>query len=60
MKKFLFTAQIIFVLALVPAVTIAYLHTPKTSNDNSAKVDNNNDMSGKHQTTGVIRLVKAL
>ena len=24
------------------------------------KVDNNNDMSGKHQTTGVIRLVKAL
>jgi hypothetical protein len=58
MKKFLFITQVIFILALVPAVTVAYLYNPKTDQDNSVKADNKNDMSGQHQTTGVIRLIR--
>jgi hypothetical protein len=60
MKKFLFNLQVIAILAFVPAITYAYLHTDTTKDNNTVKVENTNDMSGQHQTTGVIRLINGL
>lgn len=60
MKKFLFTIQFIAVIAFVPAVTYAYLHNDAPKDSNVVKVNNTNDMSGQHQTTGVIRLIQGL
>ena len=60
MKKFLFTIQVIAVIAFVPAVTFAYLHNDTPKDANIAKVQNTNDMSGQHQTTGVIRMIQGL
>jgi citrate lyase synthetase len=60
MKKFLFSAQVIAIIAFVPAITFAYLRNDAPKTENTAKVENKNDMSGQHQTTGIIRLVKAL
>jgi hypothetical protein len=36
------------------------LHTDTTKDNNTVKVENTNDMSGQHQTTGVIRLINGL
>lgn len=48
------------IIAFVPAVTYAYLHTDTPKESNVVKVENTNDMSGQHQTTGVIRLINGL
>jgi len=60
MKKFLFNIQFIAIMAFVPAVTYAYLHNDAAKETNTVKVNNTNDMSGQHQTTGVIRLIQGL
>jgi hypothetical protein len=60
MKKFLFNIQFIAIIAFVPAVTYAYLHNDTPKDSNIVKVENTNDMSGQHQTTGVIRMIKGL
>lgn len=60
MRKFLFTIQFIAVIAFVPAVTYAYLHNDAPKDSNTVKIENTNDMTGQHQTTGVIRLIKGL
>lgn len=60
MKKFLFTIQFIAVIAFVPAVTFAYLHNDAPKETNTVKIDKTNDMTGQHQTTGVIRLIQGL
>lgn len=60
MKKFLFNLQVIAVIAFVPAITYAYLHNDTPKDSNIVKVQNTNDMSGQHQTTGVIRLINGL
>lgn len=45
MKKFLFTAYVIFLVALVPAVIFGYLHTDtgnqKANTETSREVSNN-------------------
>jgi hypothetical protein len=48
------------IIAFVPAVTYAYLHNDTPKESNVVKVENTNDMSGQHQTTGVIRLINGL
>jgi len=60
MKKFLFTIQFIAVIAFVPAVTFAYLHNDSPKETNIVKTDKTNDMTGEHQTTGVIRMIQGL
>ncbi len=60
MRKFLFNLQFMAIIAFVPAVTYAYLHTDTPKESNVVKVENTNDMSGQHQTTGVIRLINGL
>jgi len=60
MRKLLFSAQVIAVIAFVPAIIFAYLHTDTPKENNIAKIDNTNDINGHHQTTGVIRLIKGL
>ena len=60
MRKFLFSLQVIAVIAFVPAITYAYLHNDTPKDSNIVKVQNTNDMSGQHQTTGVIRLINGL
>ena len=60
MKKFLFNLQVIAEIAFVPAITYAYLHNDTPKDSNIVKVQNTNDMSGQHQTTGVIRLINGL
>lgn len=60
MKKFLFNIQFIAIIAFVPAITYAYLHNDAPKDANTVKVNNTNDMSGKHQTTGVIRMIQGL
>jgi citrate lyase synthetase len=60
MRKFLFNLQVIAIIAFVPAITFAYLHNDAPKESNTVKVQNTNDMSGQHQTTGVIRLINGL
>ena len=60
MRKFLFTVQFFAIIAFVPAITYAYLHNDAPKENNTVKVENTNDMSGQHQTTGVIRLINGL
>ncbi|MBY0481176.1 MAG: hypothetical protein K2Q21_07460 [Chitinophagaceae bacterium] len=61
MKKFIFSAQVIAIIAFVPAIIFAYLHNDSRKETTTNTVENKNDMSGQqHQTTGVIRFVKSL
>ena len=60
MRKFLVNLQIIAILAFVPAITFAYLHNDTPKESTIVKIENTNDMSGQHQTTGVIRLINNL
>lgn len=60
MKKFIFSVQVIAVIAFVPAIMFAYLHNDSPKESATTTVENRNDMSGHHQTTGVIRMIKNL
>ena len=58
MKKFIFTANMIAIIALVPALVFGYLHNDNKSNDNKANTETAKDVTNGQEDGTTIHLVK--
>jgi len=60
MKKFIFTANMIAIIALVPAVVFGYLHNNNQSKQNKANTEIATDVTnGQNDDGTIIHLVKS-
>jgi len=59
MKKFIFTANVIAVIALVPAVLIGYLHTNTASTDSKPATEIVKDVTNGQDDGTTFNLVKS-
>lgn len=58
MKKFLFTAYMIFLVTLVPAVIFAYLHSDNSGKNNKTNTEISKEISNSGDDAGMLHLVK--
>lgn len=58
MKKFLFPAYMVFLMALVPAVIFGYLNSGNTGKDTKANTEISKETSNGHEDDNVLHLVK--
>ena len=58
MKKFIFTANVIAIIALVPAVIFGYLHNETPGTDKKASTEIVNDVTNGQDDGSSIHLVK--
>ena len=59
MKKFIFTANMIAVIALVPALLFGYLHNGGQSKANKSATETTKDVSNSQDDGTTINLVKS-
>lgn len=59
MKKFLFTANVIAVIILVPAVLFSYLHKTETPEAKKASVEMASEPAASRTATSIFGLVKS-
>jgi hypothetical protein len=58
MKKFLFTAYVIAIVALVPTVIVGYLHTDSNVNNAKPNTEISKDVTNGQDEVNILRLVK--
>lgn len=59
MKKFIFTANVIAVILLVPAVLFSYLNKTATPETRKASVETASEPAASHTATSIFGLVKS-
>jgi hypothetical protein len=59
MKKFIFTANVIAIIALVPAVLLGYLHTSTAGNEKAATEEIAKDVTNGQDDGITLHVVKA-
>ena len=59
MKKFIFTANMIAIIALVPALLVGYLHNDGQSKASKAATETTKDISNSQDDGTTINLVKS-
>ena len=59
MKKFIFTANMIAIIALVPALVFGYLHNDKNTKDTKANTETAKDVTNGQDDGITIHLVKS-
>ena len=59
MRKFIFTANVIALIALVPAVLIGYLHTDTASTENKPATEIAKDVTNGNDDGSTFHLVKS-
>ncbi|MBV9987351.1 MAG: hypothetical protein JO301_06710 [Chitinophagaceae bacterium] len=57
MKKFIFSASVIALMAMVPAVLVGYLHG--NTNDSKPATETVSDVAPAHESSSIIGLVKS-
>jgi hypothetical protein len=58
MKKFIFSASVFAIMALVPAVLVGYLHNQPTA-DSSPATELVSDVPTGHENSSILGLVKS-
>ena len=58
MKKFIFTANVIAIIALVPAVIFGYLHNNNSASDNTNKTEVVKETSNGYEESTPLFMVK--
>jgi hypothetical protein len=58
MKKFLFTAYVIAIVALVPIVIVAYLHNGSGGKNTKTNTEVSKDITNGQEEVNILRLVK--
>ncbi len=59
MKKFIFTANMIAIIALVPALVFGYLHNDNKASDNKTNTETAKDVTNGQEDGTTIHLVKS-
>ena len=59
MKKFIFTANMIAIIALVPALVFGYLHSNSKTTDNKVNTETAKDVTNGQEDGITIHLVKS-
>ncbi len=58
MKKFLFTAYVVAIVALVPAVIVGYLHNDGETKTTKTSTEVSKDVTNGQDEVNILRLVK--